>query len=151
MHKKVTRKDGGVSPVIATILMVAITVVLAATLYLMIGNMNIQRNSNTTPPISLVPTKNGNHNWTLQVASGKISPIDMKYSILTRNYTYVIIGADFPLKSGVNDTNGITWVDANGDGAFDTGDTVLVNSNSIEPGDYFKITAGGQGEVQLPY
>ena len=32
-------KEEGVSPVIATILMVAITVVLAATLYLMVGNM----------------------------------------------------------------------------------------------------------------
>lgn len=147
----VTRRDIGVSPVIATILMVAITVVLAATLYIMIGDMNTQGNPNTSPPISFVPTKNGNHNWMLQVASGKISPIDMKYSILTKNYTYVVIGADFPIKSGVNDTNGITWMDANGDGAFDTGDTVLINSNSIDSGDYFKITAGGQGEAQLPY
>ena len=40
------KKENGVSPVIATILMVAITVVLAATLYIMVGNMNSQSNTN---------------------------------------------------------------------------------------------------------
>ena len=37
--KKVYRKEEGVSPVIATILMVAITVVLAATVYIMVSGM----------------------------------------------------------------------------------------------------------------
>ncbi len=37
--KKVYRKEEGVSPVIATILMVAITVVLAATVYIMVAGM----------------------------------------------------------------------------------------------------------------
>ena len=36
------RKDSAVSPVIATILMVAITVVLAAVLYVMVGGVHTQ-------------------------------------------------------------------------------------------------------------
>ncbi len=46
MKQYLLKKEEGVSPVIATILMVAITVVLAATLYLMVGNMNESSNSN---------------------------------------------------------------------------------------------------------
>ena len=146
----VTGKDAGVSPVIATILMVAITVVLAATLYMMVGNMQ-QRSPSINPPIRFVPERVGEHNWTLKVASNELNPIDLKYSILTKNYTYVVIAAQFPTTSGVNDTNGITWMDVNGDGKLDTGDSILINSNNIESRYYFKITAGAQGEAQLPY
>jgi len=39
--KEIYREEEGVSPVIATILMVAITVVLAATVYIMVGSMDI--------------------------------------------------------------------------------------------------------------
>ncbi|MFP4001858.1 MAG: archaellin/type IV pilin N-terminal domain-containing protein, partial [Thermoplasmata archaeon] len=37
--KRLNRNEEAVSPVIATILMVAITVVLAATLYMMVGDI----------------------------------------------------------------------------------------------------------------
>ncbi|MEF8874907.1 MAG: archaellin/type IV pilin N-terminal domain-containing protein [Candidatus Thermoplasmatota archaeon] len=40
--KKINRLDEGVSPIIATILMVSITVVLSATLYTMVGNMSAE-------------------------------------------------------------------------------------------------------------
>ena len=39
MMNKINRREDAVSPVIATILMVAITVVLAATLYMMVGDI----------------------------------------------------------------------------------------------------------------
>ena len=47
-------KEEGVSPVIATILMVAITVVLAATLYLMVGNMGGSQNTPVAGSLSYV-------------------------------------------------------------------------------------------------
>ena len=47
-------EEEGVSPVIATILMVAITVVLAATLYLMVGNMGGTQNTPVAGSLSYV-------------------------------------------------------------------------------------------------
>ena len=49
--KKVWRNEEGVSPVIAVILMVAITVVLAAVLYVMVSGM--LGSTNTTPTVSM--------------------------------------------------------------------------------------------------
>ncbi len=49
--KKIWRNEEGVSPVIAVILMVAITVVLAAVLYVMVSGM--LGTTNTTPTISM--------------------------------------------------------------------------------------------------
>ncbi len=51
MKKAWKKNDTGVSPVIATILMVAITVVLAAVLYVMV--MNINTNPDLTTPLGL--------------------------------------------------------------------------------------------------
>ena len=48
------KEEEGVSPVIATILMVAITVVLAATLYLMVGNMGGSQNTPVAGSLSYV-------------------------------------------------------------------------------------------------
>ncbi len=62
------KKEEGVSPVIATILMVAITVVLAATLYLMVGNMNTGGTSNAHVGLSAVISKDGT-NATVTVSS----------------------------------------------------------------------------------
>ncbi len=54
MKKYVRKEEEGVSPVIATILMVAITVVLAATLYLMVGNMGTGGNTPVAGSLSYV-------------------------------------------------------------------------------------------------
>ncbi len=63
------KEEEGVSPVIATILMVAITVVLAATLYLMVGQMGGQQNSPVAGSLSYVSTVSdpANGNATFEV------------------------------------------------------------------------------------
>jgi flagellin-like protein len=69
------RKDlEGVSPVIGTILMVAITVVLAAVLYAMVATPPAQQEN---PMVGLVEQETGG-NWTLLVSSvrGQV-PLDM--------------------------------------------------------------------------
>ena len=87
-RKSFIRKDEeGVSPVIATILMVAITVVLAAVLYIMVIGL--------APSGSVVPTgtwgaKTVNSNTAVDIDFGKVNPepkpVDLEI-ILTRNNT----------------------------------------------------------------
>jgi flagellin-like protein len=76
MYKKIwkMRKDkSAVSPVIATILMVAITVVLAAVLYVMV--MGFGGSGGSTPTASLTSTKSGSLNYTITVQSVSVNTI----------------------------------------------------------------------------
>ena len=141
-------KEEGVSPVIATILMVAITVVLAATLYLMVGNMG--GGGDVTQPIQFKASKDGTNTWTLQVSSNDLNPLEMKYAIQKDDGTYLVSGADFPSTSGTADTHGVTWNDLNGDGKVNTGDSITINSTDVSSGYTFIITAGATGSVTLP-
>lgn len=145
----VRKKDEGVSPVIATILMVAITVVLAATLYLMVPNL--QEGATTTPPIRLIAHKTGDHNWSMDVVSNGINPVVLKYALVSKNGTVVASAVDFPTNSGSNDTYGITWVDANEDHKVSTNDYILINNPNMNSGDEFRITSGAIAIVELPY
>ena len=155
-------KEEGVSPVIATILMVAITVVLAATLYLMVGNMG--GTGDVTEPIQFTASKVGTSTWTLQVSSNDLNPLEMKFALQKTDGSYAISGASFPASSGaagaVNTTVGtndyvvVTWNDLNGDGSVNTGDSITIegtgSASSIASGWNFAITAGATGNVKLP-
>jgi flagellin-like protein len=61
-------KDKAVSPIIATILLVAITVILASTLYLALGGF-FKTTSSATPNAALSVTSGGSNNYTLTVGS----------------------------------------------------------------------------------
>ena len=63
--KRLNRKEEAVSPVIATILMVAITVVLAATLYMMVGGFG--ENGAGTPVSGSLSYRSGDSNATFAV------------------------------------------------------------------------------------
>ena len=142
------KKDEGVSPVIATILMVAITVVLAASLYLMIPS--VQDTNTMVQPIQFQSEKIGTHNWTLPISSNDLNPLEMKYAIEDLNGSYPVSGAEFPYTPGVEDSHGITWYDSNGDMKVNTGDSITINNSTIESGYTFRITAGANGYVKLP-
>ncbi len=148
MKASVKRRDGGVSPVIATILMVAITVVLAASLYLMIPD--VQDRNTMIQPIQFQSEKVGDHNWTLIISSNDLNPLEMKYAIEDVNGTYPVSGAEFPITPGVEDTRGITWHDGNNDMKVNTGDSITINNSTIGSGYIFRITAGANGYVKLP-
>src|SRR6267143_3730409 len=68
--KTIIRKDeGAVSPVIATILMVAITVVLAAVLYVMVSGL-LSPTGSGPRAIGVAPSRSGDGtNWTLTFTS----------------------------------------------------------------------------------
>ena len=122
-------KDSGVSPVIATILMVAITVVLAAVLYVMVSGFT------HTPPASqtagLSESQSGN-NYTVAVSS--VSANNIKLS----NLKIVITGAGAAAYDGSH-----AWAN----GTVVTGVSLNVsvlsgNSNTyLGTGDSFTITA----------
>ena len=140
--------ENGVSPVIATILMVAITVVLAASLYLMIPD--VQDSNTMIQPIQFQSEKVGPHNWTIPISSNDLNPLEMKYAIEDMNGSYPVSGAEFPSSPGVEDSHGITWYDSNGDMKVNTGDSLTINNSTIEGGYIFRITAGANGYVKLP-
>ncbi len=148
MKAYIRKEEEGVSPVIATILMVAITVVLAATLYLMVGNMG--GTGDVTEPIQFTASKVGTTNWTLQVSSNALNPLEMKYAIQKSDGTYLVSGAAFPTTAGTADANGVIWNDLNGDGDVNTGDSISINNANVESGWTFVITAGATGSVKLP-
>ena len=62
---RISNKKEAVSPVIAVILMVAITVVLAAVLYVMVSGLITQTES--TPHVSMQATQTTNKNWTISM------------------------------------------------------------------------------------
>ncbi len=78
------RKDDAVSPVIATILMVAITVVLAAVLYVMVMGMT-NTNSNIQTPLGLNQKAKTSTNVTLLVSN---APNGAKVDGTTISYTH---------------------------------------------------------------
>ncbi len=153
--KKTLRKckyeEKGVSPVIGVILMVAITVVLAASLYLMLPKANQEMNS--TPPIMFNAHKLEGNNWTLDVVCDPRDTIVIKYSVFHKNGTPVVLGVQFPTNSSYEDANGITWMDLNNDGKLSTNDVIRINGDKIglSSGDVFKTTAGVIGSIELPY
>ena len=116
MMKKMWKNRSGVSPVIATILMVAITVVLAAVLYVMV--MGFGSPANQTPTGSLTSTKTGTGAYTVSVAS--ISKSDVKLAdtkvVITPTATGVTV-------YGLNSTTSVANILA-GDYAQITGLTV---------------------------
>jgi len=78
------RKDDAVSPVIATILMVAITVVLAAVLYVMVMGMT-GSNTNIQTPLGMTQQSKTTTNVTLLVSS---APNGAKVDGTTISYTH---------------------------------------------------------------
>jgi len=116
------KKKDAVSPVIATILMVAITVVLAAVLYVMV--MGFGGDTTSTPTASL--TKDGNHLVLSISESEKISDGTL-YVRINDTTTYA-------MKLGLigSGTASVYFVDAGGDGVISTGD-------------YFNTTAAASG------
>ena len=67
-------KDKAVSPIIATILLVAITVILASTLYLALGGFFTAKTS-ATPSVALSATSTGTDTWTITIGSTSVNTI----------------------------------------------------------------------------
>jgi len=136
--KKIWRSEEGVSPVIAVILMVAITVVLAAVLYVMVSGM--LTTTNITPTVSMYWTKGDPGEYTGSVVS--ISGTE------TLRLDDVIVSVTH---GGESDSNTLEWLVA-GTNEITVGNFTLDfvdNNNDQQLGgeDDFFVTGGVRGDI----
>ena len=127
-------KDSGVSPVIATILMVAITVVLAAVLYVMVSGFT--HSPGTANSAGLTTTNNGAGSWTVTVDKVSVSNIALS------SLKVVLNGTSYSYSS---------W---NTHQTTPPSNTVYLNFTNVAGGsnlgasDYFTISSAGTSLIQ---
>ena len=154
------KKDEGVSPVIATILMVAITVVLAAVLYVVVSSM--MTGSTVTKNIAVTCTKiTGTSNYKCTIANADTGVDWANVGIQIQKQDGTIVGS---LAKGISFTNGIanltgvttplasgSKVVDNGDSQFGVGDDIFLIAASGQSlvGLTVKLTGGGEGTTTI--
>lgn len=127
MKKMWKLNNKAVSPVIATILMVAITVVLAAVLYVMV--MGFGGEGNQSPTASLNPNQN---KLVISISDNQDIKAGMSLSLLIDGTPAVFPVATTPTASQQNITVGtdagpVNFVDAGADGKINTGDYFVLD------------------------
>ncbi len=146
--------ERGVSPVIATILMVAITVVLSATLYVMVIGIVPPGGGTPTGAMTFAETdtENGVYTGSLIQISKQVKSSDVSVTIIDVNTNNSAI-LD-PLSDGGYASCGegelsITYKDLNSDGKFDPTDVFTIHNG--ESGDIIKLTytKGSSGQICL--
>ena len=136
------KKEKGVSPVIATILMVAITVVLASAVYLMVSGY-LTGTPKGPVPMSFTYTVNPN-NDVITVANGNISittATPMTITITYNGHTYSVVntslkpGENYLIKNSSTNSDLNVTLYAIYPNAFGAGDTITLfvgsSSNSV--------------------
>ena len=88
MKQIINKEDKAVSPIIATILLIAITVVLAATLYTVLGGFTKGLSSgNPTASISFVESSPDNYSISVNSISGNVSLSSVVLQVYNGTYT----------------------------------------------------------------
>jgi len=158
------KKDEGVSPVIATILMVAITVVLAAVLYVVVSSM--MTGSTVTKNIAVTCTKiTGTSNYKCTIANADTGVDWANVGIQIQKQDGTIVGSlakgfSFDssgvapltnLKPPLDTTAGTSKVVDNGDSLFGVGDDIFLIAASGQPlvGLTVKLSGGGEGTTTI--
>jgi len=129
-----------VSPVIGVILMVAITVLLAAVVYIwVIGLIGGGVKGSPTTSYTLTTAANGDNRVILSGVSEKKS---------VKGYTYLIEDSNGVVVSGLTGTvdeiyskrvNGITFCDNDADGMLTTADFFDIDPSAVGPGYHLKL------------
>ena len=136
--KSVIRKDeAAVSPVIATILMVAITVVLAAVLYVMVSGL-ISPVGGNKPLVTFSAVDQSAGNATIGVAgaSQSVSPSNYKVNLQVGTSTGSAVampttGGQFVSMTIGTTTYRIYWTDIGGEKTVNPGDNFRVTGNNL--------------------
>ena len=88
MKQIINKEDKAVSPIIATILLIAITVVLAATLYTVLGGFTKGLSSgNPTASITFDETSTNNYSLSVNSISGNVSLSSVVLQVFNGSYT----------------------------------------------------------------
>ena len=136
--KKMYKKEEGVSPVIATILMVAITVVLATTVWLLVSGY---MGGSTQTPLTMGLTYNAQQSTSTTAVfdvtmshPSQANPSDVKVTIkvdgATPGSTSGGIGTTAQSVSVGSYTYDVSYVDLNGNGKLDTGDQIILTNST---------------------
>ena len=153
MKKMYNKKEEGVSPVIATILMVAITVVLAATVWLLVsGYMGGGTETPLAASLNYVAGESTNTKAVFTVSMSTPSQADPTNVKITLKDSAGHTGSgnfgDTITVNGVGYT--VTHLDLNGNGKLDSGDQIVINGGSHSVGGltiYLYVT-GYSGNAQ---
>ncbi len=136
--KKVWRNEEGVSPVIAVILMVGITVVLAAVLYVMVSGM--MSSTNVTPIIGMAWTKDDPGEYSGNVVSISGSKV-LRLQDVTLTATV----------DGASDGRTLDWLVSGSNeislGNFTLDFTDFNPSGRLGGEDDFTVTGGEKGDI----
>ncbi len=148
-----------VSPVIGTILMVAITVVLAAVLYVMVTGL-VTSPGSTKPTVTLSAGQWSGTSDVISITSVSSSTLDVS------TLTYQVVGATgtiyFSGAAGTQNASGsasvtVTYNDASSDGKVGSDDNIAISvGNATEltliRGTTFKVLSGSDvlGQAPLP-
>ena len=155
--KRIWIENQGVSPVIATILMVAITVVLAAVLYVMVGNIDTDTNIQKTGQIEGVEIKSTDSvEITFGTFSGKIVPLEYEIILEDKNGSRIVLTwpyapdvESFDMASSQPSVSAI-YRDFNPQGnEINPGDSILVNGLEPETNYSIKMVNTEGDEVSL--
>ncbi|UCE73307.1 MAG: type IV pilin [Methanomassiliicoccales archaeon] len=142
--KKIWRNEEGVSPVIAVILMVAITVVLAAVLYVMVSGM--MTTTGSTPTVSMSWTENpdapGNY-------TGNVVSISGATSVKLKDVSCTATHAGSSGEDTLNDLKGTAKITL---GTFSLDFNDVNGDDKLGAQDTFTIVGGTSGDtIRLVY
>ena len=161
MWRKKNREEG-VSAVIAVILMVAITVVLAGVLYVWVMNM-AQTSGGTNVTIGLTSKGKSNNYYIWSVASVQGSAPITDVTVKVIRGGAAVLTADFSTTSPTDNTTyyeykvtGVIILDNNHNEYLDEGDTLKVwdsttcGGTGATTGDTLEIYVGGKRAASVP-
>src|SRR6267143_2877329 len=152
--KTIIRKDEeAVSPVIATILMVAITVVLAAVLYVMVSGL-LTPTGTGPKTIGVVPGRSTDGtNWTLTFANVPtgLTTAGTKLTIIIGSGSTTLGSKAFSALTWATDK--VVYIQASAGSAVGVGDRLLISTTTYGPSGYsYQLSDGtsilAQGSLQ---
>jgi len=142
------KETDGVSPVIATILMVAITVVLAAVLYVMV--LGIGGPGTTVPAVGTTKATDANNNtWTISAIGGGASVLKSDVYVQLSNASGFVITTE--LLSLASGTHGFTYSSASGAAGLylQVGDSFKLSKTYTTGCKITLVTAGAAGQYAV--
>ncbi len=138
MKAIIREDDQAVSPVIATILMVAITVVLAAVLYVMVSGLLVSPGTNKPVMSFNTPALDAAGNASILVASASQAQAPANYRVNLAVGGVAGVAVSMPTTSGAfasvvvsGTTYRIYWTDIGGDVTVNGGDSFRITGNGV--------------------
>jgi len=138
------KTEDGVSPVIATILMVAITVVLAAVLYVMV--LGLTGTGTNAPPVfgMNVGGDSNNYTWTVTAISGARSVLKSDIYVQLSNSTGFVITTE--LLSTASGTHGFKYISGSTGDYAGVGDKLSLSRSYGQGTTLNLVTPSGTGQ-----